>query len=197
MWVLKHPALTVKLLVALNKEDLMKTFLGFTFILMSTLLLGCGETSADLQTGNTEISAESQTLLEGLHGRWRLQHLVLGYCPQSLGKSPFMGESRWETERGQLKMSAVSQNSNDLILDVQDGHTLTRHASIEIEGCTISEEITMTIKEMNGRYAQGFYAAHYFHDGSPSCEALAKTYNIQASCSITADWSGLRLSRQP
>lgn len=197
MWVLKHPALTVKLLVAQNKVRLMKTFFGFTFILMSTLLLGCGETAEGLQTGNTELSAESQTLLDDLHGRWRLQHLVIGYCPQSLGKSPFMGESRWETKSGQLKMSAVSQNSSDLVLDVQDGRTLTRHATVEIEGCTISEEITMTLKEMKGRYAQGFYAAHYFHDGSASCTALAQTYEIQESCSVTADWSGLRLSRQP
>ena len=175
----------------------MKTILGFTFILMNTLLLGCGETAESLQSEDMDLSVESQTLLNELHGRWRLQHLVIGYCPQSLGKSPFMGESRWDTENGQLKMSAVSQNSNDLVLDVQDGRTLTRHATVEIEGCTISEEITVTIKEMNGRHAQGFYAAHYFHDGSASCSALAQTYEIQESCNITADWSGVRLSRQP
>ena len=171
----------------------------FICILLSALCLGCGDANPGFGTSDTtpELSEESQTLLNELHGRWRLQHLVLGFCPQSLGQSPFMGESRWETHTGQLKMTAISQNTEDMILQAQDGRTLTRKSSVEIEGCTISEEITMTIKEMNGRYAQGIYAAHYFHDGSATCAALADTYEIQASCSITADWSGVRLSRTP
>ena len=176
----------------------MKLSTGFIFLLLAAVSLGCGEHRGELTAkASTELSEESQSLLSSLHGRWRLQHLVLGFCPQSLGQSPFMGESRWDTETGELKMTALGQNTQELVLQVQDGQTLTRQSTVEIEGCLVSEEITMTIKQMNGRYAEGVYAAHYYHDGSTKCAALANSYDIQESCSVTADWSGVRLSRQP
>lgn len=172
--------------------------------IVQTIVLLCGVVltvaCGSVQSGpdsEVVLSVEAETLLNNLHGRWQLQHMSIGYCPESIGKSPFMGESRWQQKDGQLTMTAIHENVAALTLTPQTGETLTQSEVIAIEGCQITQDITVTIKEMNGRFAKGFYAAHYYHDGSPSCVALARTHNIQESCSVTADWSGVRLSRQP
>ena len=174
----------------------MRWLMRLSLLLCVVLGMGCGVQESPLES-QAPLSAEAESLLKDLHGRWQLQHLVIGFCPESIGKSPFMGQSRWEQKNGQLMMSPVQGNVANLTLTPQSGETLTQNESITIEGCVVTQDITVTVQEMNGRYAQGVYAAHYYHDGSPSCSALAQSHGIQESCSVTADWSGVRLSRQP
>lgn len=164
------------------------------------LAVACGDSTTNNGhglEGETPLSEEAAALLGTMHGRWQLQHLVVGFCPQSIGRSPFMGESRWQEDNGRLVMSPVHQNVAQLTLTPQTGETLTQSDILNIEGCQVHQDITVTFKARNGRYAQGVYAAHYYHDGSAACAALVETHGIQDSCSVTADWSGVKLSSAP
>jgi hypothetical protein len=140
---------------------------------------------------------EAENLVESVHGRWQMNSVTTGQCPQGFGKPPFVGPTRWIGDGNTLTIISDQHLAPDLVLQASGSRTLSRAITVDIEGCRFTEDITLIVDELANRFASGFYSAIYVRDDSPACDAFATLYDVPTQCEITSEWQALRTSQAP
>jgi len=140
---------------------------------------------------------EAQDLVDSMEGRWQMNSVTTGQCPEGFGQPPFVGNTRWVGMGNQLTITSDLNIAPELEVTASGSTTLGRNVTVEVEGCQFTEEITLIVDQLANRYASGFYSAIYVRGNSPACDAFATLYDVPTQCEVTSEWQALRTSKAP
>ena len=140
---------------------------------------------------------EAENLVESVEGRWQMNSVTTGQCPEGFGQPPFVGHTRWIGDGSKVTISSDLNVAPELEVTAFGARTLGRKITVDVEGCKFTEDINVVVDELTNRYASGFYSAIYVRGDSAECDVLAAIYDVPSQCEVTSEWQALRTSKNP
>ena len=168
----------------------------FLLGLLSLAVVACAP-EAEMTFETLPSYPEAENLVESVEGRWQMNSVTTGQCPEGFGQPPFIGSTRWVGSGNMLTISSDLNIAPDLEVTASGAQTLGRKVTLDLEGCRFTEEINVVVDELSNRYASGFYSAIYVRGNSAECDVIAALYDVPAQCEVTSEWQALRTSKNP
>ena len=168
----------------------------FLLGLLSLAVVACAP-EAEMTFETMPSYPEAEELVESIEGRWQMNSVTQGQCPDGFGQPPFVGNTRWIGSGNMLTISSDMNVAPDLQVTASGARTLGRNVTLNIEGCRFSEEINVVVDELTNRYVSGFYSAIYVRENSAECDMFAALYDVPSQCEVTSEWQALRTSKNP
>ena len=170
--------------------------LGVLLIGLS-LIANCAppmDVGSELEFGTEELldTGAGAILAERLRGRWELNTSSLtSDCPEEMNHSPMEGFTQWHSEENRVSVEWLDGNGL-LEMWAVNGDTLRAVNSIEGYGCEVTQEITLSIVELQSRFVSASFFIEYYHNNAEACELGAALYDLPNGCGATLDWAGYR-----
>jgi hypothetical protein len=147
-----------------------------TCTLLVALFLGaCGpdiEHSADIP----EPTAVGVDLAQQLGGEWIFAGTQTSSCPAVLNTHHFSGRSRWTVRDHAVVIDPQDAPITPLTLYAMDGQTLSHIATVDVDGCAVTESHHLVFEAFSDGLATGRYTLEMDWRGNGQCQAFMADY---------------------
>tara|TARA_Y100001934_G_scaffold27638_1_gene30118 strand:- start:181 stop:708 length:528 start_codon:yes stop_codon:yes gene_type:complete len=174
------------------KQERSKESIGL-LLMVALFAMNCDFSEPKEKSTQYEVTAAGLDLARQVEGFWNIRTVSYSTdCPEEHVSNPMDGHTRWTANGHRVEIKWLTGGMYIMELWATGATTLEVAKSIEMFGCILRGEASMSFKSVTGNTLEGNYREVYYHNQDRACESSVEEYDLPERCELFVQWVGYR-----